>query len=431
MAGLGPAWKTDRAATAVAKAQLPGLSCRGDLNDDDPAKVAAVIEKVDPWTRCLVLFSAAPPCQDFSRVTDGPGHGGARGGLFLQTVEFMSEVRRLVAPRRFGFIFENVEMATADAKQITEALGAKPLWADAADFGWVGRPRLWWLSTDWARMTLDPETGEPLQWTRRGQWDRLRVEEARRPVEALDMGDLTFDDSVLSERSGGAQRLQGQDPVRRTAAVVGGSTPVRTLALREGGDGGELRREAADPPPTGQGTASPHAGGLHVEAGRRTARRPRPPPTHWKWVALGCGAAPPADTAGGHGVPALRRQTTRRTTPIDHHLAGSPRCGSLAARSWDRPGHGWSRLGGGPEHPTAVAPRLRREVVQEVKDLIDDMAEQTTKWMSQRSAAVKATYSTPDKPTMTPDTDSRPAGAPSAPQLPRPREPHRRPHSGL
>ena len=91
-------------------------------------------------------------------------------------------------------------MATADAKQITEALGAAPLWVDAADFGWVGRPRLWWLSTNWARMTLDLETGEPLQWTRRGQWDRLRVEEARRPVEALDMGDLTFDDSVLSGR---------------------------------------------------------------------------------------------------------------------------------------------------------------------------------------------------------------------------------------
>ncbi|CAE7940311.1 unnamed protein product, partial [Symbiodinium sp. KB8] len=138
------AWETDRAAMAVAKAQLPGLSCRGDLNDDDPAKVR------DGEGRSLGTSF---------RVTDGPGHRGDRGGLFLQTVEFMSEVRRLVAPRRFGFIFENVEMATADAKQITEALGAAPLWVDAADFGWVGRPRLWWLSADWARMTLDPETG--------------------------------------------------------------------------------------------------------------------------------------------------------------------------------------------------------------------------------------------------------------------------------
>ncbi|CAE7942363.1 unnamed protein product, partial [Symbiodinium sp. KB8] len=139
-AGLGPRGQTGghvrlgdgSGGQAVAKAQLPGL------NDDDPA--TDVIEK------------------DFSRVTDGPGHHGDRGGLFLQTVEFMSEVRRLVAPRRFGFIFENVEMATADAEQITEALGAAPLWVDAADFGWVGRPRLWWLSADWARMTLDPET---------------------------------------------------------------------------------------------------------------------------------------------------------------------------------------------------------------------------------------------------------------------------------
>ena len=40
-------------------------------------------------------------------------------------------------------------------------------------------------------------------------------------------------------------------------------------------------------------------------------------------------------------------------------------------------------------------------MVQEVKDLIDDLAEQTAEWMSQRSAAVKATYSTPDKPAVT------------------------------
>ena len=35
--------------------------------------------------------------------------------------------------------------------------------------------------------------------------------------------------------------------------------------------------------------------------------------------------------------------------------------------------------------------RIRRRVVQEVQDLIDDMAEQTAEWMSQRSAAVRAT----------------------------------------
>ena len=83
-------WETDRTASAVAKEQVP-------ITDDDPSKVAAVVEKVDPWGRCVVIFTAAPPCQDFSRVTvtDGPGRDGARGGLFLRTVEFMHEVRRL------------------------------------------------------------------------------------------------------------------------------------------------------------------------------------------------------------------------------------------------------------------------------------------------------------------------------------------------
>ena len=45
--------------------------------------------------------------------------------------------------------------------------------------------------------------------------------------------------------------------------------------------------------------------------------------------------------------------------------------------------------------------RIRREVVQEVQVLIDDMSEQTAEWMSRRSAAVQATYSTPDKPAVT------------------------------
>ena len=63
------AWETDRAATAVAKAQIPGLSCRGDLNDDDPAKVADVIEKVDPWGRCLIIFSGRRHPAKISRVS--------------------------------------------------------------------------------------------------------------------------------------------------------------------------------------------------------------------------------------------------------------------------------------------------------------------------------------------------------------------------
>ncbi|OLP83053.1 hypothetical protein AK812_SmicGene36237 [Symbiodinium microadriaticum] len=397
------AWETDRAAMAVAKAQLPGLSCRGDLNDDDPAKVR------DGEGRSLGTSS---------RVTDGPGHHGDRGGLFLQTVEFMSEVRRLVAPRRFGFIFENVEMATADAKQITEALGAAPLWVDAADFGWVGRPRLWWLSADWARMTLDLETGEPLQWTRRGQWDRLRVEEARRPVEALDMGDLTFDDSVLS----GRRRL----PCFTTPALDenGRAAPkgCRDKIPSDAQQRWSADRNSCTMPADftwGPGAAplddrTRHrliGNGWHWGVARRlllillvatalqtSDARPQgePPRSTISWVTslwqFGgpvMGPAPGEDTLDPL-VDLDEESHWRASAVIPHPFQARPRL----EPAWEEVLNIRRRW----RHDLA---RIRREVLQEVKIMVDDHAEQTTEWMSQRSAAVKATYSTPDKPAVT------------------------------
>ena len=42
------------------------------------------------------LIEKAAPCQDFSIIVDGPGHGGDRGSLFLITVKLMNDVRQLV-----------------------------------------------------------------------------------------------------------------------------------------------------------------------------------------------------------------------------------------------------------------------------------------------------------------------------------------------
>ena len=137
-------------------------------------------------------------------------------------------------------------------------------------------------------MTLDPETGEPLQWTRRGQWDRLRVEEARRPVEALDMGDLTFDDSVLSGRrrlpcfttpaldeNGRAAPKGCRGKIPSDAQQRWSAEPWHYMkeAMVISSDG-----KLQIPPPAGQGTAAPHAGGLHLGAGGGATRRSHPPP---------------------------------------------------------------------------------------------------------------------------------------------------------
>ncbi|CAE7203543.1 unnamed protein product, partial [Symbiodinium necroappetens] len=352
--------------------------------------VADVIEKVDPWGRCLVLFSAAPPCQDFSRVTDGPGHNGARGGLFLQTVEFMSEVRRLVAPRRFGFIFENVEMATADAKQITEALGSAPVWVTSAGSG-------------------GHASGE-----------------ARRPVEALDLGDLTFNDSVLSGRRGkipsDAQHRWSADRRQfapwhyvKEAMVVSsdGKLQIPPPRLKE-----QLHHMpadytwGADDAPLDDRTRHRLIGnGWHWGVARRlllillvatafqtSDARPQgePPPSTITWVTslwqFGgpvMGPAPGEDTLDPL-VDLDEEAHWAASAVIPHPFQAQPRL----EPAWEEALNIRRRC----RHDLA---RIRREVVQEVKEMIDDMAEQTAEWMSQRSAAVKATYSTPDKPTVT------------------------------
>ena len=48
-----------------------------------------------------------------------------RGYLFNFTAEFIWETRRLVAPRRFGVLVENVEMTQADAAAASKALACE------------------------------------------------------------------------------------------------------------------------------------------------------------------------------------------------------------------------------------------------------------------------------------------------------------------
>ena len=46
----------------------------------------AWVEKVDPWGRCMVIFTAAPPCQDFSRVIGKPLKARAHSISYMNPV---------------------------------------------------------------------------------------------------------------------------------------------------------------------------------------------------------------------------------------------------------------------------------------------------------------------------------------------------------
>ena len=67
------AWEVDRAAIQVADYHIPGIRRRGDITEDTPEDLAAEIQHIDGQAECIIIFTAAPPCQDFSRVGDRDG----------------------------------------------------------------------------------------------------------------------------------------------------------------------------------------------------------------------------------------------------------------------------------------------------------------------------------------------------------------------
>ena len=110
----------------------------------------------------------------------------------------MDELRAALKSHRFAFLYENVEMSTEAAKVSSDALGVQPVFVCPSDFGWVSRPRLWWLSVDWTRLASDPDDGSPLEWGKKGRWDRLRLAAIRASADSFDLGGLEFHSSVAT-----------------------------------------------------------------------------------------------------------------------------------------------------------------------------------------------------------------------------------------
>ena len=137
------AWDTDADATAVAKAHHQDIQCRGDLFADDPATVRAMIQRAGP--EAAVLIAAGPPCPDFSRIRHAPpGHQGTEGSKFTKFIKFFRDA--VPADRTVFWVVENVVMNFDQQQVADKALGTTPTMIDAAQFGPVTRPRLWWTS---------------------------------------------------------------------------------------------------------------------------------------------------------------------------------------------------------------------------------------------------------------------------------------------
>ena len=293
---LAVSWEVDRACKALVQKALPWVEHRGDFARDSPRDVADLVLDADPNAEAMVVWCAAPPCQDFSRIAQGAGHQGDRGRLFEESVNFMDELRAALKSHRFAFLYENVEMSAEAAKVSSAALGVQPVFVCPSDFGWVSRPRLWWLSIDWTRLVSDPDDGSPLSGRRRAGgiafgWPRS----GPRPTPST--GGLAFHSSVapgekahaLRHDAGADRRRAGQaavdprtDPSRRRP-VAGGRSPVRPMALHRGGHAPGCQGCPSHPAAGGEGAAPPHTAWVHRQSRGRRQTRHRMVGNGWHW----------------------------------------------------------------------------------------------------------------------------------------------------
>ena len=164
------AWEIDESALSVCEAHFKQvIKQRGDIRSDSAAEIAKEIEACDPEAIHTILVLAAPPCPDFSRIHEGPGKEGESGKLFGLFCDLLSSLEALLKGRSMALLVENVIMAcSGDINYFSQRLRCEPIIVDAADWGVVHRPRLWWTRVDWTRCT-------EFKWTRQGRLYRLHA----------------------------------------------------------------------------------------------------------------------------------------------------------------------------------------------------------------------------------------------------------------
>ena len=144
-------WETDRSCKELLKQQWPSIHQRDDFSKDDIQSVMDLIDQIDPSGEAEIIFTAGPPCPDFSTIRgkNAPGRSGNTGQLFDKSIDFLKALREM-SGRKVRFMFENVVMKDDEQKNFNRRLECTAVVGDSADLGLIRRPRLWWIQVDWA-----------------------------------------------------------------------------------------------------------------------------------------------------------------------------------------------------------------------------------------------------------------------------------------
>ena len=144
---LSWAWELDPACQQVVKSRHPEVVQKGDALTTDPAGVVEALR-----TQCqkdtFVLVTCAPPCPDFSQIKGSLslGTAGPEGRKFVDWIHKWWKPFSSSCKFELGFLVENVTMSQQVQTSLDNLLQTRSFMSDAASFGLVSRPRLWWAS---------------------------------------------------------------------------------------------------------------------------------------------------------------------------------------------------------------------------------------------------------------------------------------------
>ena len=182
------AWEIDPEAISVSRRHFPDIIHRGDFLDDDPQDVAQTVHDFNHDGRAVVVWLGAPPCPDFSPIKgdEAPGSKGQEGQKFIKFCTFAREVESQLHPIRVGYLVENVILQDrAEIHYFSQALDCQAIVMDAADYGLVSRPRLWWTRVPWHNVTKHPFTNHPVRWSQHQKLHRLHVGEPHQDPKSI------------------------------------------------------------------------------------------------------------------------------------------------------------------------------------------------------------------------------------------------------
>eukprot|EP00435_Cladocopium_sp_Y103_P030116 s227_g7.t1 len=168
----------DQACCDIVSHHFPNVMHRGDVESETAEAIAAAVNQLDPHHEARVLCAAAPPCPDFSVVaSSAQGRNGPEGRKFDVYCTLVEKLEPLLQKRQVLHLCENVICSDPkDAEHFSARLHAQPIVADAADFGLINRPRLFWTRIAWTEPNKSPCTNQPLRWSKVNKMPRLQLD---------------------------------------------------------------------------------------------------------------------------------------------------------------------------------------------------------------------------------------------------------------